>query len=329
VYLHVGPHKTGTTYLQGLLAVNREQLARQGVLFPRPTLPAMKEAMGRGPVADDSRWTALLARLQRWHGRAAVISHEMISSATQREIDRLVQGLRAVDLHVIYSARDLSAVVPAMWQTGLRSTRSFTWRQYSRSLKRPNRGNAPWGKRFWQSHNAVAVLRRWGRLLPTENLHVLTVPRQGSPPELLWERFCSILEVDPSGHDLASPRFNPSLGTAEAELLRRVNKALSTSGIDPTDWMNWARWLGRELETRENMARFTLPRRDLSWVSARSERVIAGLRAGGYSVVGDLDDLRPQPVSPERARHPADASPDAVLEVAVHTIVQMTRNEAV
>ncbi len=313
--------------MQGLLAVNRERIAEQGVLVPWPTLRAVKGAMGRGPTDYSSRWTALRARLDAWDGRAAVISNEMISSATRREIRGLMQGLGRMDVHVIYSARDLSRVVPAMWQTGLRGARGFTWRQYVRSLKRPNRGKPTWGKRFWQSQDAVAVLRRWSRHLPPENLHVLTVPRQGSPSELLWQRFCTILGVDPSGHDIVPPRSNPSLGTAEAELLRRVNRALSTDDVDPEDWMYWSRWLGRRLETREQMTRFSLPARDLRWVTRQSERAIARLRDGDYDVVGDLADLVPQPVAPERARHPSDTSDDAVLEVAVHTIALMTLEE--
>ena len=35
LYLHIGTHKTGTTYLQSVLIQNRVNLLRQGFLFPR------------------------------------------------------------------------------------------------------------------------------------------------------------------------------------------------------------------------------------------------------------------------------------------------------
>ena len=37
VVVHIGLMKSGTTFLQGRLDANREQLAAQGVLFPGPT----------------------------------------------------------------------------------------------------------------------------------------------------------------------------------------------------------------------------------------------------------------------------------------------------
>jgi hypothetical protein len=43
VYLHVGAPKTGTTYLQDRLALNRGDLARHGVHYP--------------PASSGRRWT--------------------------------------------------------------------------------------------------------------------------------------------------------------------------------------------------------------------------------------------------------------------------------
>jgi len=337
VYLHVGPHKTGTTYVQGLLTVNHDAIAAQGVLFPRQSFKAqsraVREAMARGVMPKTGRgvkgeWKKLDAELAQWRGPAAVVSHEMMSSASDAEMKRLARRLRGFEPHVIYTARDLSRVAPAMWQTGLRSTRSYTWDEYARSLEHPEQTDAPWGKRFWREQDAAALLRRWADHLPRENLHVVTVPRPGNPPELLWQRFCSVVGVDPSGHDLDPPRSNPSLGTAESELIRRVNEALSTTGVASTAWLSRTRWLGRELEVRPDMTKFTLPAGDLGWITRRAERVIAELRDSGYDVVGDLDDLVPQPVPPQRARHPADTTPEAVLDVAVDTIVAMTLEAA-
>jgi len=34
VYLHIGLHKTGTTFLQNVLRANTEALAEQGIIYP-------------------------------------------------------------------------------------------------------------------------------------------------------------------------------------------------------------------------------------------------------------------------------------------------------
>ncbi len=337
VYLHVGPHKTGTTYVQSLLMANRDRLAEQGVLFPRKTFGgqsrAVRELLGEKAMptgrAVEGQWGKALDELAGWDGPAAVFSHETMSGATPSQIGAIRASLQAYDLHVVYTARDLARVAPAMWQTGLRGRQHFTWQTYAGSLRRPGpgrRGGA--GRRFWYNQDAPAVLERWSKKLPVENLHVVTVPRPGNPPELLWQRFCTALGVDPAGHDLTPRRSNPSLGTAESELLRRVNEALAETDLDNAQWVHWMRWLGRRLETREDMARYTLPAEDLGWLTRRANAVIDGIRAGGYDVVGDLDDLVPQPVPADQARHPSDTSDEAVLTVAVDAVRRLVEHLA-
>lgn len=337
VYLHVGPHKTGTTYVQGLLMRNCERLIEQGVLYPSKTFRnqgrALREALGRGKMPATGTdvtgsWTLLESELAGWDGRAAVMSHEMLASASAQEIRRMLTALAGSEVHVIYTARDLTRVAPAMWQTGLRSRQPLTWSYYAESLRNPDGDTGLWGRRFWSSQDAPAVLARWRKHLPDDRLHVVTVPKPGSAPELLWQRFCSVLGVDPAGHDLQPPRSNPSLGTAEAELLRRLNERLVDSDVNPTRSLFWVRWLGRQLENRSGMAKFTLPAEDFDWLAERAREVVKGLQAGGYHVVGDLTDLLPQPVDPARARHPSDTDDHAVLDVAVDALQQTVRELA-
>ncbi len=328
-YIHVGPHKTGTTYVQGLLAGNHDVLGTQGVLFPRRNwhaqARAVRDVVRRGSMPTTGRsvageWDTLLAEVREWPGPSAVISHEMLSTATAAEIRGLVRSLRGWDVHVVFTARDLTRVAPAMWQTRLRSAQPVTWTEYARALQHPEAAAGSGGQRFWLGQDAAAVLGRWGKHLPVAHLHVLTVPPSGSPPALLWQRFCTVLGIEATGHDLDPRRSNPSLGTAEAELLRRVNAALSTSGIEAQDWLRWARWLGRHLEGRAGAARFTLPPEDFSWLAERSERIVSDLRSGGYPVTGDLDDLVPRPLPADESRHPEDTTDGAVLDAAVDAI---------
>lgn len=332
VYLHVGPYKTGTTYVQGRLTSNQDSLAADGVLYAGRTFRnqgrAVREVLQRGDnpatgASVDGAWAKLLGQIATYDGRAAVISHELIATATRGQVKAVLRGLRAYEVHVIYTARDLARVAPAMWQTSLRSKRAFTWDYYAESLRAPEGGFGPWGERFWNCQDAPAVLARWRKHLPLAQLHLVTVPRPGASPELLWERFCSVLGVEPARHGLQPSRSNPTMGTAESELLRRVNEALTDTDIDPVRWLFWTRWLARHLETRPDMLKFTLPASDLEWLGVRAREVIDGLRAAGYPLTGDLDDLAPQPVDPEQARHPSDAPDAAVLDVAVAAMRMM------
>jgi hypothetical protein len=326
VYLHVGPFKTGTTYVQGLLAANARRLAEQGVLYPRGSFGrqsrSLRDALGQESMPGRSRaiageWEILADELAAWSGESAVLSHEMLSAARPSSVTQLYRRLAAYDVHVIYTARDLSKVAPAMWQTGLRSQRPDTWAEYVADLRSPTRGGP--GRKFWLSQDAPDVLERWRRHLPLESLHVVTVPPPGSPRELLWQRFCSVLGVDTTGHSLQPRRSNPSLGTAEAELVRRVNVLLHAADIAPRRWLRWSRWLGHELEQRSDMAKFALPAQELGWVSVRAREIVEGLARAGYPVVGDLDELLP-PATPDPGRHPSDAADAEVLDAAVDAV---------
>jgi hypothetical protein len=155
---------------------------------------------------------------------------------------------------------------------------------------------------------------------------VVTAPRPGNPPELLWQRFCEVLGVDPSEHELEATRSNPSLGTAEAELLRRINEGLAESQVGRQPWLRTVRQLGRELEGRPQARRFSLPEEDLGWVTARSQTIIDRLRDERYHVVGDLDDLLP--VATPGGISPGEAPLEETLDAAVAAIVSLVRQLA-
>ena len=331
VLVHVGPHKTGTTYIQSLLTQNAARLAGQGVLFPRETWTAQQRAvlavLGRDKVPGSGistagEWDLLLDEVRAFDGDTAVISHETISRARSKETKNVVRSLSGLEVHVVVTARDLSRVLPAMWQTQLRSRQATTWQEYIAGIRAPDRSR-PWSEAFWRGHDLPELLARWRRHLPHERLHVVTVSPSASPPELLWQRFCSVLGVDPADHDLQPTRSNPSLGTAEAELLRRVNIGLADSTVDRQHWLRTVRYLARELENRPQARRFTLPEEDVAWVAARAQQIVDHLRAEGYHVVGDLDELLP--VVTAGGVHPSDAREGETLDAAVAAIVSLVR----
>ena len=91
---------------------------------------------------------------------------------------------------------------------------------------------------FWAVHDTLAILRMRSRHIPPDHVDVITVPRQG-PPDALWARFASVLDIEPGSIDVPSTRVNCSLGLAEAEFLRRMNEELADgmpeaqSRVDP------------------------------------------------------------------------------------------------
>src|SRR6476661_11253638 len=95
VYLHVGAPKTGTTYLQDRLALNKGELARHGVHYPlqlhasqfRPALDLLQMPWGGLQVDVDGEWDALAARVRRLDG-TVIISHEILAAAKPGQVKR-------------------------------------------------------------------------------------------------------------------------------------------------------------------------------------------------------------------------------------------------
>lgn len=298
VYLHVGAPKTGTTFLQGVLWSNRETLADRGVWLPgtRPNdhFRAGFDLRGLQQDPRDPRegwtgtWQAMATQIRQSASDIVVVSDERLAACSIEEVSRAVTSLAPADVHVIYTARDLVRLLPAEWQEHVKHRDSRTFDGWLADVIGNRREE--W---FWRVHDAADVLRRWGSALPPARLHVLTLPRSGSPADLLWERFASVLGVDSGGVD-TNVRSNASLGADGAELLRRVNESL------PPDFPRWHQVeLTREilahriLAPRPSKTPLTLPAEWVDRVRDHAERLIADLKNSGCHIAGDLNELMP------------------------------------
>ena len=307
VYLHIGAPKTGTTYLQDVLFRNRAALAGQGLLVPGGRASAHYEAAldlralafggYRDPRADGA-WAELVEQVMEWDGRAAVISHELLSGADEDAMARAVSSFAGssggdAEVHVIYTARDLGRQVPAMWQESVKNGQELPFGTYLRRLSsRKRRGRA--ARIFWRQQHVVEVLQRWSAHVPPDRVHVVLVPPPGRPTDLLWRRFASVIGVDTDGLDLEVERTNVSLGLAEAELLRRVNVTLDDDLAWPDYGPTVKFWFAEQvLADLTRGPRAAVPPAMHGWIQRQAAQITSELAASGWDVVGDLTDLDP------------------------------------
>jgi hypothetical protein len=189
LYLHIGAPKTGTTYLQQVIAGNRKRLAEDGVL--RPGAPGsagpkghfvavkdLEPATTRGARPNLSRpggWQDITTQVRDWNG-PSVISAENLAVKPPDLIARVLEPLQPVEMHIVYTARDLARQIPSVWQERLKNRESLSYADYLDAVMHPSTGH-PTGARFWQAQDAVEVLQRWSPGIPPEHVHVVTVPR--------------------------------------------------------------------------------------------------------------------------------------------------------
>ena len=335
VFLHIGAFKTGTTYLQNVLWNNRARLADEGILVPGKAMRDQPLAAlelldvsrdGYRSPKSEGAWQRLVEGIGSWQGHAAVTSMEFLSLAKTEHVRTVVADLAPAEVHVVLTARDLARVVPAAWQERMRNAKTFTWAEFVAAVQDPDQVGNPPAKGFWEQQDLPAILRRWGRAVPAERVHVVTVPPPGSPPTLLLERFGRVLGSDATGWDPDVEQSNESMGAVEAEFLRRINWRISEAVEWPVYEHAVNNMLGRgALAARPHPRRLVLPPEGLAWAAERAHGIVRAIERAGYPVVGDLGDLVPvPPPAVEHAPAPsADAPTEDVLAAAEDAIVTL------
>jgi hypothetical protein len=333
VYLHVGAPKTGTTYLQDRLALNKSSLARHDVHYPlnlhasqfRPALDLLEMPWGGLQENVDGEWDNLMNRVRRQQGKV-IVSHEILAAAKPTQVRRAMAGLEGAEVHLVYSARDLARQIPAEWQEGIKHQRKQAFAGFLRRVQTSRRTKPNmW---FWRVQSLPDVLSRWSKGLPPEHVHLVTVPQSGAPREELWHRYCRAFDIDPAWAPEQSDRENVSIGAAETTLIRRLNRRLKEAGLPSEEYRRLVRELvvHQTLAQRPNMAKVTLPPAAFPWAEEVAEEWIEWVVGSGIDVIGDVQDLRPVApaegeawANPDRPRRPqmVDAALDAMVALAV------------
>ncbi|MCW2795873.1 hypothetical protein [Nocardioides sp.] len=341
VYLHIGAPKTGTTYLQDRLTINAKTLADNGVHFPtrsplvspalfqfRAALDLLDEDWGGAPGHAEGSWDALVRRVRRRTG-TVIVSHEILAAAPADRVARAKSELGAGDaeIHVVYSTRDLGRQVPAAWQESVKQGRRWSYRRFLRGSE----SGKSW---FHRAFDLPTVLNTWAAGLPPERVHVVTVPQPvtvgSQDPEVLWRRFCEVFGIDPAWAPRESDRTNPSLGAAETQLLRKLNRRMDRATRRKAAYDELIRGIlaQQELVGRDSGA-VRLPPEMYPWAQEQAERWIEWAQASGVHVVGDLEELRPvPPPDDEPFRHPDKVPAKQQLSAALDALAAMTREAA-
>jgi hypothetical protein len=320
LFLHVGCPKTGTSYLQSVLWHNQARLHEDGLLVPlsfQHHYALVNEVRTTDRFATNERLQRQAARLRKVagaHEGDLVLTHELFAPARERQARALIESFAPAEAHVIITARDLARQLPAEWQQHVKSGRSTSLVEFVDQVRRRDPARS-W---FWSVQDVPDIARRWGASLPAEHVHVVTVPRPGTDPTLLWDRFSSVLGIPAGRCDLDVTRANESLGVVEVELLRLLNG--TRRGGEPA--------LSRRLATgvlggRPAARRFGYDPAEHAWIVEVGTEMTERLRASDYDVVGDLDELLPAE-QPERGVDPAAVTREELLGVAVNALIDAT-----
>lgn len=346
-FVHVGLPKTGTSYLQSVVWANLDELRSQGlVVAPDPAgLPSKAQTSGQlmlavrdrlvpghDPESADDVLDRFAAEVAAAGEADVLLTQEQLAGCRRSQVRALFERLGEREIHVLVTARALSRQVPSAWQERVK-TRSTT--PYADFVAAARDRTAP-ARGFWRNQDLPAVLARWGETLSPAQVHVVTVPARRDVADTLEARYFGVLGVDHTRLRADRTRSNSSLGTVQAELLRRVNLALGERLPKPRlGYARVAKWfLTERFLVPQGGRPPLLPRSARGWTERLAQEWVAGIRASGYAVAGDLADLLPDRAHFEKGiSEPGrdellDAATLALADILVHRHQELARIDA-
>lgn len=335
VILHVGPAKTGTTAIQGMLDRNRQALARAGVCYPtaagenaaegHPALAwEILEELGRVTVRLSSSrltWRETLAQAEGAHTLLLSAEDFSLDEFDEPAIGRLVSLTGATELVVVYGLRDPSRLIPSIWQQAVR------WGLGKGEELQEFAAAAP---KLIERYRMSSTLYLGGRAsaLSRADLRPFIIPT--APSETLFLRFLKAASIDVEGMDVGhgSAPANEGIGYAQLRLLLSLNRIMPilTQPLDRDALIAREFVLGQLQE--QSVGPDPIP------LTPAVEEQMEGLRAhwrelvAGLDVTGDIAELagpRPQQRS---GAIPNDLAPELVLSRALVKLAHYARDVA-
>jgi hypothetical protein len=296
IYLHIGPMKTGTSFLQQTLSDNQAVLRTHGVLVPGRSpradhVRAVRDVTGldgqEGRGSFTGAWESLREEMFAFDGHASVVSQEFMSFARRPRARAIVQSLAPATVHVVLTVRDAARVVPASWATSTRNRNTASWPDH---LAAVGGSDGAARRRALRALDVPRMLESWGDQVPPEQLHVVTVPPPGAPDGLLWERFATVVGATAAPVDLTGATRRESYGYTSADLMRRVNEHLQD--LPRPVYHRSKRWLLDEvLDKRSGEPKVPVSSALLELAAEWNARTVAAVKESRARVVGDLADL--------------------------------------
>lgn len=333
VLLHIGPHKTGTTAIQGAFAAARSELDRRGIMYPGHTgqhrMPALAVTNSRGVVGirppQLAEWERLVTDVHAGRRKRVVVSSEAFVEANKKTIRRIVEELGGERVHIVMTVRPLAKILPSAWQQMVRNRLTTSYDDWlDEVLNRPPERRAI--ANFWHRHRHDAVVERWMTAVGPERMAVVVV--EDANRLALPSAFEQLLDL-PHGFLVSTEaRDNRGLTGQEIELVRLLNIEFEKRGWSNELYHQIVR-LGAvtHMQTRvpgPDEPKIITP----EWAVGRGNELAATsaerIRSLGVLVVGNLDTL--SEVAPVAAE-PGDGGVGRLLDAGADKAVSGVREQ--
>ncbi|MGV9452901.1 hypothetical protein [Streptomyces sp. NPDC003635] len=313
--LHIGPHKTGTTSIQGALFAARDVMAGHGVDFPGTSRHPMSAALAvcaRPGMLGNSKpterhWETLVDQVAATGRRTSVISSEFFADAPDDEtIARIVEDLGGDRVHVLVTLRPLAKIMPSQWQQYVQNGLRMGYESWLEHMLRKPPYEKP-NPSFWRRHRHDRLVERWVRVVGAERVTVVVVDDRDRGG--LMRTFEALLGLPENLLQEVPDTANRSLTLAETEMLRNLNVEFRGNELPEELYSQLVRY-GAIMHMKNACApgpddvKISTPRWAAEAAAGIGAEMAGRIGATGVRVLGDpaLLSAVPQPVDPARDR---------------------------
>lgn len=242
--MHIGPHKTGTTYLQFTLEAMRDRLAGHGIHFPSvwKAAPGQPSHMKLVWAFRDRNLTLIQSQIEEilaQNHRYLVISCEGLSRLNQQQIIQLRQLLGDAPVQVVYYIRRWPDRIPSLWQETVKFGFTATLPEFlADHLTRQHESELH--DTFMIDKYAAVFGADRIRLVSYSHLEAEKIDLAGH----FLTTFLGISDFEPS----TAMRANASLPVETTELIRALNTIhVRNGGVASPALRSWFLAVGRTL----------------------------------------------------------------------------------
>ncbi|WP_155057654.1 hypothetical protein [Streptomyces blattellae] len=325
--LHIGPHKTGTTSIQGALFAAKDAMPEHGVVFPAPTRHPMEAVLAvcarPGMLGNakptERHWERLVEQVTASGRRTSVISSEFFADAPDDEtIARVVEELGGDRVHVMVTLRPLAKIMPSQWQQYVQNGLRMGYEDWLTHMLR----KAPYEKpnpSFWRRHRHDRLVERWVRVAGPERVTVVVVDDRDKGG--LMRTFETLLGLPANLLQPVPDTANRSLTLAETEMLRNLNVEFRGNDLPDELYSKLVRY-GAVMHMKNTCTpgpddvKISTPQWAVEAAAEIGAEMAGRIGAMGVRVLGDpgLLSVVPKPVTG------TEAQPRIAPEVAAHAL---------
>ncbi|NQZ04538.1 hypothetical protein [Idiomarina sp.] len=224
LYLHIGPHKTGSTYIQKRFFDDQEEIKSFGYAYPATCLEPLwghhklVEAFQRGDTQELGDIKADFAK----YSENLIISSENFDRLDEQQIESVRTLFSNYDIHIIYVKRRADDLIVSSWQESIKHGGMQSWQSYIfQHTVRPFSSEVI---------NACRVLDRFKAVFGRDSISIIDFDGVKRENRDLFIEFKNLIGLKEWEKPVSKSQVNRSMPYWKAEIIRGLNALFCAEG---------------------------------------------------------------------------------------------------